>query len=198
MHCVRSCGSQLLTQETLGHFKTVLLKSHGLDRSLRIAMPHHQPPTTRSQGRDETGGTEQRGFAKAVSQSWINMDNLLISDVLSFERTLECQEVCLLKYWILYLACCNLKSDGLIPSRWMLTLFKWSSCYVRHHINKCLFFGPPLPLSLPIFLCVLDVEPLCSVTLLSSKHSLILLLAAWLETVPASTYFISTKAVFTS
>lgn len=61
-------------------------------------MPHHQPPTTRSQGRDETGGTEQRGFAKAVSELWINMDNLLISDVLSFERTLECQEVCLLKY----------------------------------------------------------------------------------------------------
>lgn len=63
-------------------------------------MPHHQPPTTRSQGRDETGGTEQRGFAKAVSESWINMDNLLINLLISdaLYRTLECQEVCLLKY----------------------------------------------------------------------------------------------------
>lgn len=44
-------------------------------------MLHHQPPTTRSQGREETGNSTKR-VSEAVSKSWNNMDILLISDAL--------------------------------------------------------------------------------------------------------------------
>lgn len=59
----------------------------------------------------------------------------------------------------------------------------------------CVFFlySPPIPLSLSIFLSVLDIQLLRSVTLLFAT-----LLHAWLETVHTSTYFISRQRVFTS
>lgn len=54
-------------------------------------MPHHQPPTTRSEARAETGGILIKRISGAVSDSCTNVDNLLISDAPSFERTPKCQ-----------------------------------------------------------------------------------------------------------
>lgn len=51
-------------------------------------MPHNQPPTTRSQGRAETGNSTKR-ISEAISDLWNNMDILLISDALSFVRMLN-------------------------------------------------------------------------------------------------------------
>ncbi len=56
-------GSQILIQEDTGpFFKTVLQKSHGSDRGLRIAVPHHQPPTTRSQEEQKQGDFNKEDF----------------------------------------------------------------------------------------------------------------------------------------
>lgn len=63
-------------------------------RGLRIAVPHHQPPTTRSQeGRAENTGNSTKRISEAASDSWNNTDKLPISDALSFVRTPQCQEV---------------------------------------------------------------------------------------------------------
>lgn len=86
-------GHSYISKRTLAHFlKIALLQSHGSARGLRIALPHHHPPTTRSQGRAEAGRFQQRAFLKwPVAPDWNNMDNVLISDALSLVRTTQCQ-----------------------------------------------------------------------------------------------------------
>lgn len=86
-------GHSYISKRTLAHFlKIALLQSHGSARGLRIALPHHHPPTTRSQGRAEAGRFQQRAFLKRpVAPDWNNMDNVLISDALSLVRTAQCQ-----------------------------------------------------------------------------------------------------------
>lgn len=103
------------------------------------------------------------------------MDNLLISDALSFVRTPECQGVwfALLNIaWWWCLTCTNAKLDGLIIKilnvNYVLCL---TSRYVKHCIYKCFFFFffKPAHPSVYFHLSVLDVQLLCSVTPLFTK-----------------------------
>ena len=100
---------------------TVLLESHG---SLEDSNAHHLPPTTRSQGGEETRGNFTERISAALSESWNNMDNLLISDAHSFVRKSKCREVwsTLLKRCMVCQTWINSKHEGLVIKCWMLTV----------------------------------------------------------------------------
>lgn len=162
MHCGTSCGSHLFIHEDTGpFFKTVLLKSHGLQRGLRA-----NNASSSATNHEITGQSRKRGNSAKSEQpvtygiTWV---------IVSLRRSIICKcawrSGCLIWFWFL---------DGLV-FKMLSSLFTLRSCDFKLCINKCvcLFF---LSLSLPtrpsvyFHLSVLDAQFLCSVTPLLTKH----------------------------